>query len=137
GAVDELVRDDDMAGCYGILKAAHRRDGYDPLHAQLLHAEDVGAVVNLGGEESVPASVTGKKHHPHPVQHTADILVRRIAEGGFHPHTLYPLQPFHLVEAAATDNTNRRITHESIPFPDTTIQPKNAVNSKGFGLKLQ
>ena len=44
-----------------LLQRADGGDGDDALDAELLHAEDVGAEVELGGQDAVAAAVTGQE----------------------------------------------------------------------------
>ena len=45
--VDELVRDHNVTGGDRLLQASDGGNGDNSLHAQLLHAVDIGPVVNL------------------------------------------------------------------------------------------
>ncbi len=111
GAVNELIRNHDMAGGDGIFQRTDRRNRDDLLDTQLLHAVDIGAVVDLGRQQAVPASVTRQKHHLDAVQNSGHIFVGRIAEGGLDGHPLNLLQTFHIIQTAAADNPDSCFTH--------------------------
>ncbi len=61
GAVEELVGDDEVGGLVLFLERADGGDGDDALDAELLQAVDVGAEVELGGEDAVSAAVAGEE----------------------------------------------------------------------------
>ena len=102
----ELVGDDDVSRGDGLFQAADGRDGDDPLHAELLHAVDVGAVVDFRRQVAVSATVAGQKYHADAVQHAGDVFVGRITERGVHADPLHLLKPFHIIEAASADNSD-------------------------------
>ncbi len=82
GPVDELVGHDEIRWLVLFLQRAHRGDRQNPLHAQLLHREDVGAEVQLRGQQQVTAAMAGKKGHLAPCQIAQNKGVGRIAEWG-------------------------------------------------------
>ena len=104
--VIELVGDDDISGLDVFLHAADRADRNDPLDTELLHSVNIGAVVDIGRENPVPAAVAGKKRHPFSVQGADDILVRGFTEGRRNVDRLHLGQPFHLIQTAAADNAD-------------------------------
>ena len=61
GPIDELVGHDDVERLHLLLEAADRAGREDEVHAQHLHAEDVGAEVQLGRQQPVPGAVAGQE----------------------------------------------------------------------------
>ena len=84
GAVDELIGDHDVTGDDLFLHTADGADGDDAFHPQLLHGEDVGAVVDVRRRDAVPDTVTRQKRHAGALQFAHDDFVRRIAKGSLH-----------------------------------------------------
>ena len=58
GAVDELVRNDEVEGTMLFFQRANGRERQDSFDAELLESVNIGAVIDLGGHVAVPASVT-------------------------------------------------------------------------------
>src|SRR4029077_6701669 len=112
GAVEELVGDDDVGR---LVLELHRADGRDRdqlLDSQELEAEDVGAVVELGGEQAVAAAVARQEGDGAAVELADDVRVRRLAERRVEAGLLAHHQPLHLIQAAAADHTDTDIAHE-------------------------
>ena len=63
GAVDELIGDYEFGRLVLELERAYGGDGDDPFHAELFHGEDVGAEVQVGGEDTVAAAVAGQEDY--------------------------------------------------------------------------
>src|SRR6185437_346815 len=63
GAVDELVWYHEIGGLVLFLERAHGGNGKDALHAQLLEGVDIGAEVQLGGQNAVAAAMARQKRH--------------------------------------------------------------------------
>ena len=62
-------------GLIFFLHAAHGADGDDLFHAELFHAVDVRLVVDVRGEEAVPATVAGQKCHPFAMERADDVII--------------------------------------------------------------
>ena len=63
GPVDKLVADHKVSGVDVEREGPNRAGPNDLPYAQLAHAPEVGAVVDLTGGEGVPVTVTGKKRY--------------------------------------------------------------------------
>ena len=63
GPVHKLVADHKVAGVDVKREGPHRARPYDLLHAQLVHAPEVGAIVDLAGGKGVLVAVAGEKRH--------------------------------------------------------------------------
>ena len=61
GAIDELVGHDEVGGLVLFLERADGGDGEDALDAELLEGVDVGAEVELGGQNAMAAAVAREK----------------------------------------------------------------------------
>ena len=83
GTVEELVGHDDVERLELLAQAADgaRRD--DLLHAERLHPPDVGAVVDLAGQDAVAAGVTRQEGDGHAVDVAQEVTVAGVAEGRF------------------------------------------------------
>src|SRR5206468_12725980 len=103
-AVDELIGHDDVPGRDLRAQAPHRAHRHDPLDADLLEREDIGAEVDLGGEQAVAAPVPRQEDEPCAAQAADHQLVRRLAEGGVDADALLALEPVQVVEPAATED---------------------------------
>src|SRR5674476_484718 len=80
GPVEELVREDDVPWADLF---AERPDGVDrdqALDSQLLEAEYVSTVVDLGREEPMALAVTGQKGHTAAFERPDDIGAGRVAD---------------------------------------------------------
>src|SRR5438477_222615 len=66
GAIEELIRDDQVSGVQVRLEAPYRRWADDPSHPDLVHRPDVGAVVDEGRRDFVVGSMAGQERHAAP-----------------------------------------------------------------------
>src|ERR1043166_5801905 len=80
GAVDELVDDDEIAGCHLLLQAADRRKRDDVGDAAALQRVDIGAEVDLRGRPRMAAAVARQEDHLLPAEAAEAELIRRGAE---------------------------------------------------------
>jgi len=83
GAVVELVRDEDVARGVVFFEAANGGDANDVADAKRTESPDVGAVVNLGGEELVTTGMTGEKNDFSSRELTFHEAIGGGSEGGF------------------------------------------------------
>ena len=63
GPIDELVGDDNMAGRNLLFQTAHRTHGNQAPHAQPFHPVDIGAEIQLGGQDPVAPAVARQENH--------------------------------------------------------------------------
>jgi hypothetical protein len=82
GAIDELIRDYEFGRLVLQLEGTYGGDGDDPFHAQLFHGEDVGAEVQVGGEDTVASAVAGQEDYLASLQFTGHKDVGGITEWG-------------------------------------------------------
>ena len=73
-------------------------------HAELLHAPDVGAVVDLAGQDAVPARVARQEGDRHAADLAEEVRVARRAERGVDLHLAGVLEQ--LVEARPSDHAH-------------------------------
>src|SRR5205823_8721800 len=138
-AVDELIGHDDVPGRDLPAQAADRAHRDDPHHADLLEREDVGAEVDLGGEQAVAAPVPRQEDEARAAQAADHQLVGRRAEGGVGAEALHALEPGQVVEPAAAEdaeggfrqtnsaNAARRSTHSlgiKVSSPPNCLQSR-------------
>ncbi len=106
GAVDELVDGDDVGGFVLFFERADGADADDVADAELFHAVDVGAVVELAGEDFVAAAVTGEEHDVAVGDAAGEKVIGGFAERGGDANPAFVLDGFHLVKAAAADDAD-------------------------------
>ena len=115
GAVDELVGHDHVERLVALLERAHRGDGEDPLHAELLHGEDVGPEVELVGQDAVAAAVARQEGHPPALERADHQAVGGRPERGLDGNLADVGEALHLVEAGAPDDADLRLlAHRSL-----------------------
>ena len=76
-----------------FLERSHGGDGEDALDAELLEAVNVGAEVQLAGQDAVAASVTREEGHAAALQRAENISLRRRAEGSFNRKARVSVSP--------------------------------------------
>src|SRR5688572_11479772 len=106
GPVDELIGKHEIGGGVFLLQAADRAGRQNPFDAEHLHAEDVGAVIELARVQPVAGAVTGQEGHALAAQRRQDVGPRRIAEWRLQDLLFAIRQLGHVVEAAAADDAN-------------------------------
>jgi hypothetical protein len=100
GAVDELIGDYEFGRFMFELERAYRGDGDDPFDAQLLHGEDVGAEIQVGGEDMMASAMASQEGYLAALQFTGHKDVRRIAKWGGYLKVLRIAQTGHCVKPA-------------------------------------
>ncbi len=108
GAVEELVGDDEIERAVLFLERADGAEGDDALHAQRLHAVDVGAEVQLRGRDAVAAAVAREEGDLASGERAEDVVVRRAAEGRLDVGFFLGFEAGHGVESAAADDSDFR-----------------------------
>src|ERR1700682_1646637 len=111
GPIDKLIGDDQLTGMNLLLQAAGGGNRYEMSHTELLHAENVCAVVDLRRQQSMAAAVTGEKDHFELADWALVERIGRAAERGLQLHHLDFVEPVHLVEAAASDHSKYVLCH--------------------------
>ena len=106
GAVDELVGDDEVGGFVLFFQAADGGDGEDGGDAGGLKGVDVGAEVELGGEDAMALAVAGEEDDLAAFEGAEDEGVGGVAEGGFYFDFVDVGEAGHGVEAAAADDAD-------------------------------
>jgi hypothetical protein len=108
GAVDELVGMTKVGGLVLFLQRADGGDGENALHAELLHGVDVGAEVQLRGQNAVAAAVARQKGHLAALQLAQHKGVGRRAERRLHALLAHVGESRHGVKPAAADDADLR-----------------------------
>ena len=108
--VEQLIRNDDIARGEFFAHAADSTDRDDPLHSDGLESVDICANRDLSREVPVSASMPRQECHRHPVQSPGDDRIARGAERRLHHHLGAVFKSRHVVEAAAPDNGQARLT---------------------------
>jgi hypothetical protein len=111
GFVNKLVRQNDVARPVLFLQRPDGADADDPGRAQLFHAENIGAMVQLAGQNAMAAAVAREKDHLAPGQFAGQEIVRRRPEGRFHLDPFWRVNPFDVIKPAAADQTNAMFRH--------------------------
>jgi hypothetical protein len=100
GAIDELIGDYEFGRLVLQLEGTYGGDGDDPFDAELLHSEDVGAEVQVRGEDTVATAVAGQEDYPAALQFTGHEDVGGIAKWGGYLNWLRIAQTGHCVKPA-------------------------------------
>src|SRR6478735_9320446 len=79
-AIDELIGKQEIRRRVLLLQATDGARREDPLDAEGLHAEDVGAVVELAGVQAMPLAVTRQERDALAAQGREHVRPGRIAE---------------------------------------------------------
>ena len=109
GAVHELVGDHHVQGRVLLLERADRGDGEDPLHAQRLQGEDVGAEVELAGQRCGGRGRGGAGRRPSGPRACPSTKASEGGPKGVSTATSRTsVEALHLVEAAAADDPDGR-----------------------------
>ena len=111
GEIDELVGNHDVARMDVFFETAHRADGNQPFHTQLLESMDVGPEGDLMRQIYVPSPVPGQKRDPLAGERPQNVGGRGRAVGRIERAFFHITQFRHLVEAAAADDSDIRIRH--------------------------
>src|SRR5690606_8039014 len=111
GAVEELVGDHEIKGRQLFLERPDGAERQQPLHAKLLEGVDVRPERQIRRRDAVAATVAGQKDDFATADLALNEGVRRRAPGGFHPNFPALFQRVHVIEAAASDNSD--LGHES------------------------
>ena len=106
GAVDELVGHDEIGGLVLFLERAHGRDRKDALDAELFEGVDVGAEVQLRGQNAMAAAVAREKGHLAALQLAEHKRVRGLAEGRFDALLVNVGESGHGIQPAAADDAD-------------------------------
>ena len=123
GAIDKLIGNHKIRGLVLLFERADSRDRKNALDAQRLHRIDVGAEVQLRGQDAVAPPVSRQKSHLAPLQFAQHKSVRRLAKGRIHALFAHVRKSRHRVQPAAADDANLRLRQNLLP-PD----PLNSAN---------
>ena len=105
-AIEKLIRHDDVERRILLFEAADGRRRNEPLDAEQLEPEDIGAEVQLGRQNPVAGAVPREKRHALAAKRAEQVRTGRIAERRLHRHFLAIGQVGHVVQAAAADHAN-------------------------------
>ncbi len=106
GAVDELVGNDEVGGLVLFLERADGGDGEDALDAELFEGVNVGAEVELGGQDAMAAAVAREKSDLAALELAEDEGVGRRAEGRFDALFVNVGESGHGIKPAAADDAD-------------------------------
>src|SRR4029434_1786886 len=105
-AIDELIGKHQILRRVLLLQAADRACRHDPFHAEHLHAENIGAVIELARVQAMALAVPGQERHPLAAQRREDVRTGWIAERRRQRLLVAIGELGHVVEAAAADDSN-------------------------------
>ncbi|MBT9163204.1 MAG: hypothetical protein DDT24_00108 [Chloroflexi bacterium] len=111
GAVNDLVRDDEVTRCQLFFEAACRIDGNDPLYPQRLEGVDICARWQLSWINAVSPAMSRKKGDARSFEPANDNRVARIAERCLNPHLFDIAEAFYLVEAGSPHDPDFSFWH--------------------------
>src|SRR3989442_12054356 len=84
-AVEKLVRQDNIARFVFGLEGTHGTDADDPGNAKLFHRPDVGAMIELAGQDAMTAAMAGEESDITPLPNSGKQLVRGESKRGIDP----------------------------------------------------
>ena len=111
GAVEELVRQHDVAGFVFRLQRADGADADDPVDAERFHRPEIGAVVQLAGEEPVAAGVAWEEDDRATCELAREEFIRGIAEGRLDLHPFLVGEALDVVKPAAANDADAMCCH--------------------------
>src|SRR5688572_17197687 len=110
GTVEELVGKDNVQWMKVFLEGSHGARRQDPLCSELFEAVNVGAEVQLGRQDRMIAIVPGQERNALPFKRPHAIGIRRWSERRIERDLLNVRKAFHLIEAAASNDSNPDVT---------------------------
>ena len=116
GAVDELVGHDKVGWLVLFLERADGGDGQNALDAEFFECVDVGAEVQLRGQNAMAATVTSEEGHFAAFEVAEDKRVRRLAERRLNTYFAHICESGHGVKSAAANNANFCLSQGSFLF---------------------
>ena len=105
-AIDELIGDHEIARRMLFPQATDGAEREDPFDAQFLESINVGAEVQLRRADAVAAAVARQEGDGLAFEFADDIIVGRLAEGGFDAHLVLPGKARHRIQTAAADDSD-------------------------------
>jgi len=117
GAVNELVRDNEVAGFYLRLKATNGVNGDNMFHPERLEGVDISLDRDFSGGDAVPLAVAGQEGNTHPLQPPDGNGVTGRAKGRSQVNFLNISEPLNIVEPTAANNPNFRLWHYFLLLP--------------------
>ena len=109
GAVDELVGHHKVGGLVLFLQRADSGDRKNALHAEFLEGVDVGAEVQLRGQNAMAAAVARQERDLAALQFAQHEGVGGFAEGRFHALFMNVGESGHGIQPAAADDADLRL----------------------------
>jgi hypothetical protein len=113
GAIHELIGDQKFSRPQFCLQGTYGAHGNYSLYAQQLHGVNIGAIINLAGQNSVPAAVARKERYPLPFQCSQDNGLGGIAERSSNFDLAWAGQSRHGIKPAPADNSDARLRRGS------------------------
>ena len=109
--VDDLVRDDELAGAHVLVQRAHGGTGQYVCHAERLEGKEVGPRGHTRGVVDVALAVARQKSHLHPVERSQQNRPRGGPEGRVHTGGRAPERTERESQSAPTDDAEHRDWH--------------------------
>ena len=106
GAVNKLINQNNVARLVFFLQRADGADADDPRDAEFFHGPDVGAMIQLAGQNFVAASVSRQENHVASGDFSGEQIVGRPAEGRFDFHPFLVGEAFDVVKSRAADDSD-------------------------------
>ena len=106
GAIDELVRNNEVSRLVFFFERADGRDRQDTFDPQHLHRKDIRAEVQLAGQKTVPASVPREKSNVASLKFTENEGIGGIAKRCRYALFAHIRKSGHGVQTTAPDNPN-------------------------------
>src|SRR5579862_2828947 len=116
GAVNELVGHDEIGGLVLLLQGSNRRDGKYAFHTKLLEGIDIGAEVEFGREDAMPAAVTSEEGDITALQFAENERIGWVAKRSFDAFFMHIGEAGHGIKPAASDDAYFRLGQRLSPF---------------------
>src|SRR5579872_241819 len=113
GAVEELVRNNEIERLVLLFEGSDGRDRDDALDAELLESVNIGAEVEFAGRQNVSATVPGEECDFSAFERSADIGVGRGAERRAEFYFFDLGEAGHGIEPAAADDSDLCLSQTS------------------------
>ena len=113
GTIEELIGDYEIQRLVLFLQRSDRGNGNDPFDAELFESVNVGAEIQFGRQNAMPASVPSQECDLAAFERTENIGIGRISEWSLLFYLAHLGKAGHGIEPAAADNANFCLRQES------------------------
>lgn len=106
GLIHELVHQHDIARLILLLQGTDRADADDPAHAEAFESPDIGAVIQLAGQDSMATRMARQKSHGAAFECACENFIGGVAEWSFDFDPFLVGKTLDVVQSASADNAD-------------------------------